>query len=106
MIGWGMKKPFTNSLAVIFAVLGVYFVAFKVLMKVGVGVISWPAIDRTAYSAGYIPRWPILSGANKAMDTCFAPLIWLEKRIRGMEDWELDGPVPEPDWVKEYRGKP
>ena len=101
-----MKKHFTKSLTVIFAVLGVYFVAFKVLITVNVGM-SWKGRSRpSVFIADHRPRWDYPGWVWKAMRVGFAPLISIERRFRGMEDWELDGPVPEPDWVKEYRSKP
>ncbi len=96
-----MKKHFTMSLAVIFAVLGVYFVALKVLMKESLSLISHASGTVNEYSLTYHPRWPILYWADEAMRTCFSPMIRLEREVRGEDNWKWDGSGPEPDWVKE-----
>ena len=108
MIGWGMKKHFTNGLAVIFAVVGVYFVAFKVLMKVRVVVIKRyidPDMHHVLW-ARHEPRWGIYHSAqSETLQFFFAPLIWLDTDFRGGDRWYSDGKIPQPDWVKEYRAK-
>ena len=121
-----MRKHFTNSLAVIFAVLGVYFVAFKVLMKVGVKhsmvkVVKpmWrtpgepPENDPRPHGwyetakASHVPRWEFGNDfAQRSMMAFFVPLIWMEKKVRGGDHWQWDGSGQEPVWIKELEGKP
>ena len=106
MIGWGMKKHFTKSLTVIFAVLGVYFVAFKVLMKVEASVWYDPPRGIRA-DAQHEPRWGSDDTRErfleaKAMRTFFAPLVWMDRKVRGRDRWHWDGQSPEPGWVEEW----
>ncbi len=87
----------------IFAVLGVYFVAFKVLMTVkaidyGSGAHGPRSVERM-----HMPRWMY---SNKYhlfghwMDTFFAPLIWVERQVRSPEYWTWHEGQPEPEWLK------
>ena len=103
MIGWGMKKHFTKRLAVIFAVPGVYFLAFKVMMKVVV-VKSEPRYEKpSVYSALHRQRWQISFRLTQGNELLFAPLVWMERRFLRNGQWEWDGTGPEPNWVKEYK---
>lgn len=112
-----MKKPFTNSLTVIFAVLAVYLVAFKMLMRVGSMWIvmfdhkSPPILSGAGYGitlggedvAFHEPRW----GRDNEMyrntlSAFFAPLIWMERKVRGLDNWKWDRRGPRPDWVTHW----
>ena len=86
--------------------LGVYFVAFKVLLKVknsffvvGSGIVyGW---------AEHMPRWGgNFAKKSEVMNTLFAPLIWMERKVRGPDRWYWDRTMPEPDWMKERWPKP
>ena len=123
-----MKKHFTKSLTVIFAVLGVYFVAFKVLMKVGsirpivfdhkppripsaepfeidgVWFAKHEALINETIRGWAVPfhepRWGRENEITRnTMSAFFAPLIWMERKVRGLDDWNWDGRGPKPDWV-------
>ena len=100
-----MRKHFTKSLTVIFAVLGVYFVAFKVLMKVGVvrdyrSYLSHPF--RQGYYREHRPRWACSRSVAEYMNISFSPLIWIERQVRGLDECYSFDSVPPPDWIAEY----
>ena len=126
-----MRKHFTNSLAVIFAVLGVYFVAFKVLMKVGSirpivfdhkpprilsaepseidGVLELKHesfVNETVRGWAepfHEPRWGRDNEKTRnTLSAFFAPLIWMERKVRGLDNWKWDRRGPRPDWVTHW----
>lgn len=115
-----MRKSFNNSPALILAILGVYFLAFKVLMPVrvtrdvdydwirkGTATYAERANFRFPAYARHEPRWGSSNDSlQRAMEIFFAPLIWMERSSRGGRDREWDGLGPEPDWVKEYPHRP
>ena len=85
-----MRKHFTKSLTVIFAVLGVYFVAFKVLMKVEV-VRDFRNYRVHPYRQGYSREHRLRLACSRSvaeyMNISFSPLIWIERQVRGLDEF-------------------
>ena len=104
-----MRKHFTKSLAVIFAVLGVYFVAFKVLMKVGFSMSPLPPRSIICF-AKHESRWGSEDMRERRLETekmrtFFAPLIWLDRKINRKDALSFQIDTPEPNWVKEWKAQ-